>query len=93
MFELGSLQMTIALALTIVLFVVKAFALGDCFARNGRDFDGAGTLSKNAWLLILGIAIAAHLVWWYPLSLLNLAGTVAALVYLAQVRGSSSSSW
>ena len=91
MFELGSLQSTIALLLTVVLFVVKAFALGDCVARSGGDFSGADTLSKNAWLLILGIAVAAHLVWWNPLSLLNLAGTVAALVYLAQIRGSSSS--
>ncbi len=93
MLELGSLQSTIALLLTIVLFVVKAFALGDCVARKPGDFDGAATLSKNAWLLILGVAVVAHLVWWYPLQLLNLAGTVAALVYLAQVRGSSSRGW
>ncbi len=49
MLELGSLQTTIALGLTIVLFVVKAFALGDCFARNGRDFDGATSQLDWQW--------------------------------------------
>ncbi|MFT4300007.1 MAG: DUF2516 family protein [Aeromicrobium sp.] len=89
MFEIGSLQSMISLALTAVLFVVKAFAVGDCLARAPRDFVRAETLSKGAWLLILGLSVAAHLIWWYPLGMLNLAGTVAALVYLAQLRGSS----
>ncbi len=91
MFELGSLQSSIALALTVVLFAVKAFAAGDCLARDANAFPATDSLSKPAWLLILGLAVAAHVVWWNPLSLLNLVGTVAALVYLAQVRGSHSS--
>lgn len=85
--EIGSLQSLIALALTLGLFVVKAFALADCIGRSPAAFELVGGLSKSAWLLILGLTVAAHLVWWYPLALLNLAGTVAAMVYLAQVRG------
>jgi hypothetical protein len=46
-------------------------------------------VSKGGWLVILGLTVAAHLVSFSPLGLLNLLGTVAALVYLAQLRGRS----
>ncbi|MFT4188785.1 MAG: DUF2516 family protein [Aeromicrobium sp.] len=88
MLDFGSPQLTLAFAMTVVLFLVKVFAAGDCLVRRPGDFVLAESLSKGAWLLILGLAVAAHLVWWYPMSLLNLVGTVAALVYLAQLRGS-----
>ena len=86
MFEL---QSGLALVLSLVLFAVKGFALVDCLGRPAPRFDYADTLPKRSWLIILGVALAAHLIAWYPLSLFNLIGTVAALVYLAQVRGSS----
>ncbi|MCW2769326.1 MAG: hypothetical protein JWR27_759 [Aeromicrobium sp.] len=77
------------LAITVVLFILKAFALVDCVARPAGRFTHADTLPKKSWLIILVIALAAHLVWLDPLNILNLVGTVAALVYLAQLRGSS----
>lgn len=85
MFEV---QSSLMLLLSLVLFVVKAFALVDCVLRDAGRFAVADSLPKNTWLVILGLAVAAHAVFWAPLSLLNLAGTVAALVYLAQLRGS-----
>ena len=78
----------LTLVLTIVLFVVKGFALVDCVSRRPSELDSLDTLPKQTWLIILGVSLVAHLVFWYPLSILNLVGTVAALVYLAQVRGS-----
>lgn len=86
MFEIQSGAL---LAITVVLFVIKAFALVDCVARPQARFSHADTLPKRSWLIILVLALAAHLVWLDPLSILNLVGTVAALVYLAQLRGSS----
>jgi len=76
------------LALTVVLLAVKVFALADCLRRRPSDFELVRTLQKNAWLVILLVAVALQLVFWNasPLSLLNLVGTVAALVYLAQLR-------
>jgi len=76
-------------ALSLVLFGVKVFALVDCAVRKPHDFIDATQVSKNGWLVILGLTVAAHVVAWNPLSLLNLLGTVAALVYLAQLRGRS----
>jgi hypothetical protein len=49
-------------------------------------------VAKNGWLVILGLSVVAHIVTFdNPLRLLNLAGTLAAFVYLAQVRGSQHS--
>ena len=73
----------------MVLFGVKVFALVDCVVRKSQDFVDATQVSKNGWLVILGLAVVAHLVSFSPLGLLNLLGTVAALVYLAQLRGRS----
>lgn len=87
-FDLFAVQSNIMLLLTIVLFVVKAFALVDCVSRAPSTFDVFNTWPKRTWLIVLGLALAVHVFFWAPLGLLNLAGTVAALVYLAQVRGS-----
>ncbi|MET0931504.1 MAG: DUF2516 family protein [Aeromicrobium sp.] len=87
MFEV---QGGLLMILTIVLFVVKGFALVDCVARRSSQFEYLDTLPKQTWLIILALAVVAHVVFWSPLGILNLIGTVAALVYLAQVRGSVS---
>ncbi|MET0822211.1 MAG: DUF2516 family protein [Aeromicrobium sp.] len=81
-------QRGLTLVLTIVLFVVKGFALVDCVSRRPSQLESLDTLPKQTWLIILGLSVVAHVVFLYPLSILNLVGTVAALVYLAQVRGS-----
>lgn len=80
------IQSALSLAITVGLFIVKVFALIDCVRRPRIDFEIRQTLEKNAWLVILGLAVAVHLVFWTPLGILNLIGTVAALVYLAQLR-------
>ncbi|KQV75330.1 hypothetical protein ASC61_10130 [Aeromicrobium sp. Root344] len=59
-------------------------------ARPSAKFTYIETLPKQTWLIILGLAVLLHVLIWDPLKLLNLVGTVAALVYLAQVRGSDS---
>lgn len=88
---LGSISGTLLLVLSVVLFVVKAFALVDAATRSAADIELRSALNKQAWLLILALALLAHLLLnpWNPFGLLNLAGTLAAFVYLAQVRGSS----
>ena len=87
MFEIQDGLMTV---ISIALFAAKGFALVDCVARPSAKFTYIETLPKQTWLVILVLAALTHVVWWNPLQLLNLAGTVGALVYLAQVRGSDS---
>lgn len=71
-----------------VLLGTKVFALIDCVRRKPYDFEMADTLPKNVWLVILPLAILIDLLWRTPLGILPLMGTLAALVYLAQTRGS-----
>lgn len=82
-------QIGLTLVLSVALFAAKGFALADCLTRNAGQFSQLDTLPKRSWLILLGLALVGHAFQWEPLGLLNLLGTVAALVYLAQVRGSS----
>lgn len=78
----------LTLAIWWLLICTKVFALVDCIRRKPYDFEMAGTLPKNIWLLILPLAIFVDVVWQNPLGILPLLGTLGALVYLAQTRGS-----
>lgn len=88
---LFSLQDNLSLVLGVLLFAVKAFALVDCVGRDQAQFGTYhDTLPKNTWLVILVLAVLGHIIDNFsPLGLLSLLGTVAALVYLAQLRGSN----
>lgn len=70
----------------IALFVVEAWAFVDAVSRRPQEFEAAGKQTKTMWLIILGIALVAHMLIWHPISLLNMAGAVAAIVYLVDVR-------
>jgi hypothetical protein len=63
------------------LLLVKVWALVDCATRPTQAFELHGKLTKVAWLVILVIAVLFG-----GLGLLGLAGTVAAIVYLVDVR-------
>jgi hypothetical protein len=66
---------------------VKLFAACDAAMRKDRIFVAADKQNKAFWLLLLIVFLALHAILRYsPINLLNLIGTVAALVYLADVR-------
>ena len=70
---------------------LKVWALVDCAARPASAFAVHGKLTKQYWLIILAVALACGLL--FPvLNLLSLAGTVAAIVYLVDVRPAVSGS-
>ena len=70
----------------IALFVVEAWAFIDAMIRRPQEFEAAGKQTKTMWLIILGVALAAHMIFWHPINILNLIGAVAAIVYLVDVR-------
>lgn len=86
MLDLFELQNNLMLALTLVLFVCKAVAFVDAATRPPALFLAAGKQTKPFWVLILGLALAVNMVFWSPISLFNIIGTVAAFVYLADAR-------
>jgi hypothetical protein len=69
---------------SIALLVVKLWALVDATLRPAQAYPAADKLTKTAWLWILGLAFLADIL--LPSMLLMLAGTVAAFVYLLDVR-------
>jgi hypothetical protein len=85
-FTLFELQSTFMLIVTVVLFAVQAWTFVDALTRRPDHFLAADKLTKQAWLIILGLALVAHALFWSPLTFLNLVGAVAAIVYVVDVR-------
>lgn len=78
----------ITFAVSVVLLGVKAFAFVASLLPSTEEYDVAGKLSKIAWVLILGIGLLAQVVLLgvTPIHPIHLIFTVAALVFLADVR-------
>ena len=78
------------LALGLVAFVVEAWAFIDAITRPSQAFVAAGKLTKQLWLIILGVAavvgLAFAIIGVGPTSILPVAAFVAAAIYLADVR-------
>jgi hypothetical protein len=63
---------------------LKVWALVDALVRPAPAFEAAGKLTKVAWVLILAVAVlftAGDF-----MGLLGIAATIAAVVYLVDVR-------
>ncbi|PJJ57125.1 uncharacterized protein DUF2516 [Mumia flava] len=86
MFDLFAVQNSIELLITLVLLVIKGFAFVDAVSRSPQAYVAADKQTKPFWLIVLGLSLLANLLIWAPISLLNLVGTVASLVYLADAR-------
>ena len=83
LFEVGSWVM---LLLTLVILAVKVFALVTSLRFTPEHYQAADKLTKQAWVAILGLGVVANVLMPRPTGLLNLAFTIAALVFLADVR-------
>jgi len=77
--------------LNLVLFLaslgVRAFAFADSLVRPADAYPAAGKLTKLAWCAILGVGLAVGLL--LPgglIGLFNIAGLIAAILYLVDVR-------
>jgi hypothetical protein len=75
----------IMLALWVVLLAAKAFALVEVLRHNANLFPAAGKQTKQLWLIFTALGLVFHLLT-DPISLLNIAGTIAAIVFLVDVR-------
>jgi hypothetical protein len=72
--------------LFLALVLVKGWAMVDALLRPAGAFPAVDKLTKAAWLWILGLGLATHLIFPSPLGLLSIAGTIGAFVYLLDVR-------
>jgi len=72
--------------LLLALLVFKVFAFVDAALRPAEAYVASGKLTKVAWLLFLGIAAVFDFFWGGVTSILTILGTVAAIVYVVDVR-------
>ena len=79
------------LLVELALLVVKLFAFINSLMYSAAAYDAANKLTKPAWNIILGLGFVVQVVMGGALGLIGLAFTIAALVYLADVRPALSS--
>ena len=81
------IQDTVMLVVTLAVLAVKIFALVTSLMFTAEHYRAADKLTKPTWVAILGVGVAVSLLLpGSPMNLLNLAFTIAAFVYLADVR-------
>ena len=86
MLDVRSLDLNFYLVVAFVLLVVKIFAFVNSLMHSNEEYEAAGKLTKTGWTLILGLGVVVQLLLGGPLGLLNIVFTIAAFVYLADVR-------
>ena len=82
-FEIENL---VVLVLFFPILMMKIFALADAVYRKDAFYVAAEKQNKAFWILILAVSLIIQLLIRDPTNVLNLLGTVAAGVYLADVR-------
>ena len=79
-------QNIVILILWVLFLGIKVYAFVDCVRRPAQAFAAVGRQSKSLWLILTGISALAGLIFQDPLGLFGIAGLVASLVYLFDVR-------
>ena len=79
-------QNVVLLVLWVLFLLIKVYAFIDCIRRPAQAFPAVSRQSKVLWLILTGISALAGLVFQDPLSIFGIAGLVAALVFLFDVR-------
>jgi hypothetical protein len=79
-------EMTLMMVVELALILVKLVAFVSSLLYSAEAYHAANKLSKPAWTIGLGVGLAAQVVLGGPIGLINLAFTIAAFVYLADVR-------
>jgi hypothetical protein len=83
--DVFAVQGTIQLVVLFVLLVVKIYAFVSSLTFSAEAYQAAGKLTKPAWCIFLGLGAALQLIR-SPLGILSIVFTIAAFVYLADVR-------
>ncbi|WP_205314697.1 DUF2516 family protein [Nocardioides houyundeii] len=80
------LQGTVMLIVLLGLLAVKGFAFVTALMFSAEAYEAAGKMTKVGWCAILGLGFVVQLVFLQPVGILNVVFTIAAFVYLADVR-------
>ena len=78
-------ESTVGLIVYFVLLAVKIYAFGSSLLFSSQAYEAANKLTKPAWCIILGLGAVLQVVG-SPIGFISIAFTIAAFVYLADVR-------
>lgn len=81
-----AVQNVVVLVLWVLFLVVKGYAFIDCIRRPTAAFPAVGRQSKILWGILTGVSLLTGLLPNLTLNLLGIAGMVASLIYLFDVR-------
>lgn len=81
----------VSLVVYFVLLAVKLFAFISAVMFSAEAYRAAGKWTKQGWCILLGFALLLQVIPAAPFGIINLALTIAAFVYLADVRPALSS--
>ena len=82
----GTVQQLVIFVLWIVLLGIKGYAFIDCLRQPAQAFPAIGRQNKVLWSVFTGLAALTGLLPNLTLSLFGLAGAIAALIYLVDIR-------
>lgn len=82
----GSVQSLVILALWLGLTGLQVWAVIDCARRPAQAFPAIDRKSKTLWLALMGAALGTGLIFRNPFGIFGIAGAVATLIYLFDVR-------
>jgi hypothetical protein len=87
-----SIPGNVMLVVYVALLAVKLFALISALSFSTEHYRAAGKWTKQGWCILLGVAVLLQVVpGLMPITIIWLAFTIAAFVYLADVRPALSS--
>ena len=86
--DIYAFQSTFMLVVLVALLAIKGFAFVNSLTYSAEAYEAAGKLTKIAWSMITGLGFVAQLIMvsFSPIGIIHLIFTIAALVYLADVR-------
>lgn len=74
------------LAIWVVFLAVKVFALVDALRWSNQHYVSAGKQNRMIWLVLTAASLAFHLIAGSSVGLLAIAGDIASIIYLVDVR-------
>ncbi len=83
-----NVEIGLMLIIQLLLLAVKVFAFVSSLRWGAEFYTAASKLTKPAWTIILGLGVVTQVLWLRasPINLILLVFTIAAFVYLADVR-------
>ena len=85
--DVYSLEIGFYAVLAFVLLAVKIYAFVSSLTFSAGSYEAAGKLTKPTWTILLGLGVVLQvLLLNNPIGILNLIFTIAAIVYVVDVR-------